>query len=64
MIYISFRDQLDRAHKLMLTEKRELMVGNLKNQISKWWLLLINTNCDVCTVIVGCGSFLNVTLIL
>ena len=42
-----FQTSLSNAVNALKSERRELMKGNLKNQISKWWLLLIKTQTDI-----------------
>merc|ERR1712137_653359 len=42
-----FQSDLHDAALAFESEKRELMKGNLKNQISKWWLLLIKTRTEL-----------------
>ena len=43
----NFQSFLSSANSAFESEKRELMKGNLKNQISKWWLLLIKTRSEL-----------------
>ena len=51
VIAMNILQELDSKTKTsmqaMKGEKRELMNGNLKNQLSKWWLLLIKTRTDI-----------------
>ena len=44
---IDFANSTNQAIAAIESERKELMKGNLKNQISKWWLLLIKTRTEV-----------------
>ena len=43
----SLHQSLHRTINGLESERRELMKGNLKNQLSKWWLLLIKTQYEL-----------------
>ena len=42
-----FNNSVHRAITSLESERRELMKGTLKNQLSKWWLLLIKTRYEL-----------------